>query len=61
MLKLWKAGQLKTYLFNEWMHNVHQKYKKTELFEQWFENITDEQKIYFESYMNGYKTPFQVL
>jgi len=43
------------------MHNVHQKYKKNELFEQWFENITHEQKIYFESYMNGFKTPFQVL
>lgn len=56
--ELWKAGQLKQYLWNEWKYNVHKKYCKNEIFEQWYSNITDNQKIYFECYMNGRKTPF---
>jgi hypothetical protein len=57
--KTWKAGQndrLKEYLFNEWKYNVLKKFLK--YFDEWYENITDNQRMYFEAYMNGKKTPF---
>jgi len=47
---------LKEYLFNEWKYNVLKKFLK--YFDEWYENITDNQRMYFEAYMNGKKTPF---
>lgn len=47
---------MKEYLWNEFMYNVQKKYYK--YFEDWFMNITESQRMYFEAYMNGKKTPF---
>lgn len=60
-LILWKAGQndlLKEYLWNEFRYNVLKKYHK--YFDEWYENITETQRLYFEAYMKGSKTPYVV-
>lgn len=52
------AGQsLKEYLWNEFRYNVLKKYYK--YFDEWYENITENQRLYYISYMKGEKTPFQ--
>lgn len=51
------AGQsLKEYLWNEFRYNVLKKYYK--YFDEWYENITENQRLYYISYMEGKKTPF---
>lgn len=58
-LKLWKAGQtLRDYLYIEFTYNTIKKYYK--YFDEWYENITETQRLYFEAYMNGSKTPYVV-
>ena len=54
-----EAGQndsLKEYLWNEFRYNTQKKYYK--YFEDWFMNITDNQRMYFEAYMKGLKSPY---
>jgi hypothetical protein len=47
---------LKEYLRREFTYNTIPKYYK--YFEEWFDNLTEEQKLYYECYMNGQKSPF---
>jgi hypothetical protein len=47
---------MEEYLRNEWRKNVHPKYQR--YFEEWYRNITDTQKLYFNAYSKGLKTPF---
>lgn len=47
---------MKEYLYNEWKRTVHHKYIK--YFDEWFNNLTQTQKLYFEAYSKGLKTPF---
>ena len=49
-------GNMKEYLYNEWKRTVHPKYIK--YFDEWFNNLTETQKLYFEAYSKGLKTPF---
>lgn len=47
---------MKEYLYNEWRRTIHPKYIK--YFDEWFNNLTETQKLYFEVYSKGLKTPF---
>ena len=47
---------MKEYLQKEWRYNVAPKYQH--LFEQWFQNLTEQQKLYFQAYSLGKKSPF---
>lgn len=51
-----KAKELYEYLKHEWIFNCHKKYHY--MFDMWFENITDNQILYFTSWMKGEKTPW---
>lgn len=47
---------MKEYLQKEWRYNVAPKYQH--LFVQWFQNLTEQQKLYFQAYSLGQKSPF---
>ncbi len=47
---------MKEYLQKEWRYNVAPKYQH--LFDQWFQNLTEQQKLYFQAYSLGQKSPF---
>lgn len=47
---------MKDYLYKEFIYNTIPKYYK--YFDEWFNNLTDNQKIYFEAYSKGNKTPY---
>ena len=48
--------KLKEYLHTEWRYNVHPKYLK--YFEEWYNQLTEKQRLYYNAYMDGNKTPF---
>lgn len=51
---------LKIYLWNEFKFNVAPKYRNTtKYFDEWIKNLTENQILYFNSYKNGEKTPYQ--
>ena len=47
---------MEEYLRNEWKMNVHPKYQR--YFDEWYGNITETQRLYFDAYSKGLKTPF---
>lgn len=54
--KTMENEELYEYLKHEWIFNCHKKYHY--MFDVWFENITDNQILYFTSWMKGEKTPW---
>lgn len=50
-------NELKEYLWNEFRYNTLKKYYK--YFDEWYNNLTDNQILFFISYMNGKKTPYE--
>ena len=49
---------MKEYLRTQFTHSTIPKYYK--YFEEWFANLTPEQLNYYEAYMNGHKTPYDI-
>lgn len=50
--------KIKEYLYQEFCHSTVPKYYK--YFEQWFSALTKGQLLFYNAYMNGKKTPFDV-
>lgn len=50
-------SKLKEYLKKDFDWNNHKKYRK--YFDEWYSNLTENQLLYYKSYANGQKTPFE--
>lgn len=48
--------ELKEYLREQFKRTAHPKYRH--LFEEWYKNLTDAQRMYFNAYKDGKKSPF---